>query len=420
MAEPGQRATRRALGDVRGVGGVDHVGRVLLVGHPQGDPQVGVGLDLGRHHAGRALGGEDQVYAERPAPAGDVDQAVDEVRQLLHHRGELVDHQQQTRHRFVVGGLGRQVVVDVLRVGVCQLVLAATKFGAERFQRASGQVAVEVGHHADRVRQQLAVLEGRTTLVVHQDEGELVRTVADGKRRDDGLEQLRLTGTGGTGDQAVRPVRLDVQAEDALDTLTHDGPGGPAATTPALHDVFPGRVVQTQYVEQPRRVRQRRGGTVGRGVAHRGERSGQPLTPLRRDEVGLDALDRRLLRGREADLRGSTGDQRAALLRELALVFVETDQEDPVPRSLTQQGDDARVGPELAGAVEYDDDLVRCLGLLLLELLAVVEFGQQFVHPSPGGFRVGRDTRPARCRGRGAAGAATRVPRPRRPDVRGT
>ncbi len=71
----------------------------LRVGDPQRDPQVGVGLDLGADDTGRALGREEQVHAERAASPSDVDQSADEVRQLGDERGELVDHDQQPRHR---------------------------------------------------------------------------------------------------------------------------------------------------------------------------------------------------------------------------------------------------------------------------------------------------------------------------------
>ena len=50
---------------------------------------------------GRALRGEDEVDAEAAAALGDVDHAVDELRHLLHERGELVDDDHQRRRRLV-------------------------------------------------------------------------------------------------------------------------------------------------------------------------------------------------------------------------------------------------------------------------------------------------------------------------------
>ncbi len=85
--------------DPGGVGGVDDVAAVVLVGDPQRDPQVGVGADVGRDHATGSLGGQHQVDAERAAALGDGDQAVHEVGQLGDHAGELVDDQHQPRDR---------------------------------------------------------------------------------------------------------------------------------------------------------------------------------------------------------------------------------------------------------------------------------------------------------------------------------
>ena len=55
----------------------------MLVGHPQGDAQVRVGPQVVLDDAGRALGRQDQVQAERAAALGDVDDAVDELGHLL-------------------------------------------------------------------------------------------------------------------------------------------------------------------------------------------------------------------------------------------------------------------------------------------------------------------------------------------------
>ena len=51
---------------------------VVSLSRPQRDPQVGVGAQVVLDHAGRALGGQDQVQAERAAALGDIDDAVDE------------------------------------------------------------------------------------------------------------------------------------------------------------------------------------------------------------------------------------------------------------------------------------------------------------------------------------------------------
>ena len=245
VAEPGVGAAREDLRDLRGRRRLDHVVGVAGVGDPQGDPQVGVGLDLRADHAGGALRRQDEVDAERTASAGHVDEPGHEVGQLGGQRRELVDHDQQPRHRLVAGHPRRRVVLDVLGVRVRQLVLATMQLGAERLERAGGQVAVEVGDHADGVRQVVAVLEGRAALVVDQHEVELVRPVADRERGDHRLQELGLAGARRTRDQAVRSVRPDVDAEDRR-RWTHRSrpvvrplPAQPRMTAPAEGVVQP-------------------------------------------------------------------------------------------------------------------------------------------------------------------------------------
>ena len=163
------------------------------------------------------LGGEDQVDAERTAALGDVDQAGDEVGQLAHQGGELVDDEQQPGQRPA----GRRRRASACpgsprcpwRRPAASSVLAAAQLGAERHQRPLDQVGVEVGDHADGVRQVRALLERAAALVVDQDEGHLVRPVGDGERGDEGLQQLGLAGAGGAGDQRVRAVADQVEGE---------------------------------------------------------------------------------------------------------------------------------------------------------------------------------------------------------------
>ena len=52
----GRGPARGPLVDAGGVGGVHDVAAVVLVGHPERDPQVGVGADLRGHHAAGPLG----------------------------------------------------------------------------------------------------------------------------------------------------------------------------------------------------------------------------------------------------------------------------------------------------------------------------------------------------------------------------
>ncbi len=111
----GHRTARQRRVEVRGHGRTEHVVAVGLVGHPQREPEVGVGPQVVLDHTGRALGGEHQVQAERAAPLCDVDHPVHELRHLVHQRRELVYHDHQARRGLrVAGPLQFLQVLDVL------------------------------------------------------------------------------------------------------------------------------------------------------------------------------------------------------------------------------------------------------------------------------------------------------------------
>lgn len=194
---------------------VDHVRALGHIRHPQCDPQVGVGADVRGHHAGGALGGQDQVQAEGAAALGDADQAGHEAGQVAGQGRELVDHDHQPGQGRVAG-LARGpfgVIFDVLGPGGGQDLLPAGQLGGQRGQGALGQVRVQVGDHPGHVRQVHAAGERAAALVVHQHERHLIRPVHQGQRCDQGLQQLGLPGAGGAGDQRVRAVPAQVDAE---------------------------------------------------------------------------------------------------------------------------------------------------------------------------------------------------------------
>ncbi len=134
-------------------------------------------------HAGRALGGEQQVHAEAAAALGDADQGGQEVGQLGGQRRELVDDHDQARAAARAGrargrraGRRRRRAQHAARGG------AARRRGA---QRPLAELLVEVGHQPDDVRQPGAGVEGGAALVVDEHEGEVLRAGvhARGRRR---------------------------------------------------------------------------------------------------------------------------------------------------------------------------------------------------------------------------------------------
>ena len=75
------------------------------------------------------------------------------------------------------GGVGGEVG----RAGLPEQPFAAAQFGGQRGQGPPGEMLVEVGHQPGHVRQPGAFGEGRTALVVHQQEAQLIRSVGQGE-----------------------------------------------------------------------------------------------------------------------------------------------------------------------------------------------------------------------------------------------
>src|SRR5262249_57551116 len=84
--------------------------------------------------------------------------------------------------------------------------LPPSQLRPQRGEGAAHQVAVEVGHKADRVREVYAVLEGSPAMVVDQDERQRSRGVGSGQRRYQRLEHLALPGTRHPAGQRVGSV----------------------------------------------------------------------------------------------------------------------------------------------------------------------------------------------------------------------
>ena len=95
-----------------------------------------------------------------------------------------------------------QVVGQVDGAGVAQHPLAVLELGLEAAQRPLGQVLVEVGDHADGVRQPGALVEGAAALEVDEHEREVVGIDAGGQAGHQRAQQLGLAGAGGAADEA--------------------------------------------------------------------------------------------------------------------------------------------------------------------------------------------------------------------------
>ena len=137
-----------------------------------------------------------------------------------------------------------------------------------------------------------AVLERAAALVVDQHERHLVRPVGDRQRGDDRLQQLGLARPGGPGDQPVRAVPAQVDAERAVVGLADHRQRGPAAGAASGPRSPRGvRRLEAEHVEQPGRLRQPGAVVVVADVPDRGDRPGQPGAPAGADVVRPDLPD---------------------------------------------------------------------------------------------------------------------------------
>ena len=142
-ATPADRRRNR-----RRVANPDHTARLVSVEHAERYPQVDVGQDALVDRPAGALRCEHQVDAEATAPLGDVDDAVDELRDLGDQGGELVDDDHQRRRSAV--GIDAPERSEVGRPSF-EHAHAPVQLRSERDERPLGQPPIEIGDRAHRV-----------------------------------------------------------------------------------------------------------------------------------------------------------------------------------------------------------------------------------------------------------------------------
>jgi hypothetical protein len=161
------------------------------------------------------------VDAERPPALGDVDDAVDELGHLLGERGELVDDEHERGRGIRVGGLLE--LEQVFRLLAVEQVLAVVQLGAQARERAAHEMRAEVGDEAHAVRQADAVGEGRSALVVDEEERHALGAVLGGHAEHPRLQELALARAGRAADEGVRALLAQVEVQGALRALTDEG-----------------------------------------------------------------------------------------------------------------------------------------------------------------------------------------------------
>jgi hypothetical protein len=204
VAESGQR---RQVEGVRGIqDGAGLVGGEGAQAEAIGEVSVQA-LELA---ALDALAGQQQVHADGAADAADGQEQVDEVRLGGDEFAELVDDDEQVGQGLQVrSGRGAQcgVVADVGDVpGVLQYLLAAfdlaDEAGVDAFDEAG--LVLQIRDHPCDMREFGERGEGGATLVVDQDQGQVLGGVGGGQGQDEGAQQLALAGAGGAHAQSVR------------------------------------------------------------------------------------------------------------------------------------------------------------------------------------------------------------------------
>ena len=119
----------RVLREVGGHVVAEHVLGIIDVGHAQGDAQVRVRTEVVLDDTSGALRRKDKVEAEGPPPLRNVDDAVDELRHLVHERRELVDNDDE--RGGTVGIPGFLQGDEVLRPFLAQQPLAVAQLCAQ-------------------------------------------------------------------------------------------------------------------------------------------------------------------------------------------------------------------------------------------------------------------------------------------------
>ncbi len=380
-----------------GVRDAEHRAGLLGAERAQSDPVGQVRLEAAQPALLQPLRGEQQVQAERAAQAADGHEQVDELRLGREHLGELVDDDEQRRHRreVLAGGPGLLVVADRGEVaGLAQQLLAAHHLAGQRVLHAvdERQLLGQVGDDRRHVRHLGHAGERGTALEVDQHHVELLGGVGHRQPEDQRAQELRLAGSGGADDQAVRAHALlggllDVQVHHRAalaEADRHPEPVAGGAGAPGGARLEPAYVAEAEQVHEVRRTGDLAGRGLLRRTGRRGVQRGEPARErLGRRLVALVALgpDRLLPHPQREQRHPALLVGRAVLelqpqpagVLELAPAGGEVDQGDAVQAV----GRDHVVAGRQLGAVGDQDDVRGRRALVGAEPGPVAEVGRQ-------------------------------------------
>ena len=249
------------------------------------------------------------MEAERPAEPADRDEEVDELRLGRQHLGELVDDEEERRHRREVLARGPRPLVVADRCEVAcfaQQLLPTHHLARQRVLHAvdQGQLLGQVGDDGRDVGHLGHAGKGRATLEVDQHHVELLGGVGHRQAEHERAQELRLAGAGRADHQAVRAhallrALLDVEVDHAPALAEADRDAEPVARGPwppggiRVEDVD---VSQTEQVHEVAGSRDLAAGVGGLSRADGVERGEPSCERLGRGQVALVAgrLDRLL------------------------------------------------------------------------------------------------------------------------------
>ena len=293
VAEPGDRR------ELVGVGHAEDGAGLARAERPEAHPVGQVRLQAAEPALLEPLRGEQQVQPQRAAEPADGHEEIDELRFGRQHLGELVDDDEERRHRLelLAGGPRPLVVADRGEVaGLAQQLLAAHHLAGQSVLHPvdERELLGEVRDHRGDVRQLRHARERRAALEVDEDQVELLGGVRHREPEHQRAQELRLAGPGRADHQAVRShallsALLDVEVDQAAALAEPDGHAQPVARGPGP----PGGVrFERVDVAQPQQVHE-----VGR-TGDLAARLGVPG----RDGVERGEPSRERLRGREVAL----------------------------------------------------------------------------------------------------------------------
>ncbi len=204
-----QQSAARLRGQLVGVRDTEHAPALHRREGAQRDPVGQMALQLADAALVQALRGQQHMHGERAAEPSDHHEEVEEVAVRGEQLAELVDDDEQGGQRVEGGAVRPRLLVLAdggVVPGLAQHLLAADQLAVQGVLHPFDQRGLvgQVGDDGRGVRQPVQTEEGGAALEVGEDEVQRLGGVGERQREHQGAQQLRLAGTGGADQHAVR------------------------------------------------------------------------------------------------------------------------------------------------------------------------------------------------------------------------